>query len=373
MKSKFIKALITCLIVCVIGAGGYYGYKKYFGTKTTATTQNYMTVTAQKTNISVGVQGTGPAYAAVSRNVASSNTGTLSNLNVNVGDTVEEGQALFTVSYVQGKETYEETVTSPINGIVTAENNANGDNVQAGKPVITVEDTSSMDINVAVDELDIEKVKVGQKADITFDAISDKTYSGTVLAISPVGTSSNDVTTYNVTVSIDNPTDIRIGMNANVNIDVASKDDALVIPAEALIERNGKDYVMVADSTSNGGNGNSDSTSGGNQGAGTNQQSSGTSGASGQNSQYGGNSSMRSRYSGQGRLVEIQIGLENENYIEVTEGLTEGEKVLVQLPQVSSTTTSSRSGIGGFGSMGGSFGGFGGGAGGNRNQGSKSN
>jgi HlyD family secretion protein len=418
MKSKFIRALIVCLIVCVIGAGGYYGYKKYFGTKAATTTQSYMTVAAKKMNLSVGVQGTGSVYAAVSKDIVSNNSGTVSGLSVNIGDTVKQGQQLFTVNNAQlsqsltkAEDTLEKQklalasaktsnevtsdnlsindaqadvnydiaqvngmkVTSPINGIVTAENNANGDNVQSGKAILTVVDPSSMNVNVAVDELDIEKVKVGQKADITFDAISGKTYSGTVKAISPTGTTSNDVTTYNVTVSVDNPTDVKLGMNANVNIDVASKEDALTIPAEALIERNGKDYVMVADSTSTTGSGNTGSTSGGNQSTGTNQQSSGAASKSGQSGQYSGNSSMRSRYSGQGKLVEIKIGLENENYIEVTEGLTEGEKVLVQLPQVNSTTTNSRSGLGGLGGgMGGSFGGYGGGTGGNRNQSSNS-
>lgn len=412
MKSKFIKVLIACLIICALGAGGYYGYKKYVGSKPAAVAQAYMTVTARKMNLSVGVQGTGAAYAAVSKNVVSNNSGVLGGLSVNVGDSVKAGQQLFTVNNEQLRQQSDKaqndlakqkiqlsnaktdndvqtqtlalndaqesadyaseqvnkmTVTSPINGIVTAESNANGDNVQGGAAILTVVDPSSMKIKVAVDELDIDKVKVGQKAAITFDAIKDKTFDGTVESISPVGTSTNNVTTYDVVVSVNNPDGVKLGMNANVNIEVASKSDALVIPAEALIERNGNKYVMVPNSASNTQNGNTGSNSGGNQNTGNNQQS------GGQRSQNG---NMRSSYSGQGKLVQIQTGLENENYIEVTEGLTEGQKLLVQLPQVNSTTNS-RSGLGSFG---GGLGGFGGGMGGglsggnggNRNQSSRS-
>ncbi|MBC2397837.1 hypothetical protein HGG79_08625 [Clostridium tetanomorphum] len=83
------------------------------------------------------------------------------------------------------------------------------------------------------------------------DAIKDKVFEGTVEYISQVGNSSNNVTTYDVTVGIKNPTNIKIGMNSNVNILVQSKVNALVIPAEALIKKNENKYVMVASSENN--------------------------------------------------------------------------------------------------------------------------
>lgn len=398
MKSKLVKMLVICLIVCGIGAGGYYGYKKYKGSKTTTVTQNYMTVTARKMNLEVGVQGTGAVYAAVSKDIMPNNSGTIAGLNVNLGDSVKKGAKLFTADSTQLKQQADKaqsdlekqkiqlskakndddiqtqtlavndaqenanyaaqqvsnmTVTSPIDGIVTAKSNDNGDSAQAGKAVLTVVDPTSMKVKVAVDELDIGKVQKGQKADIKFDAIKDKTYEGTVETISPTGTTTNNVTTYDVVVSIANPEGIRLGMNANVNIKVASKQDALVIPAEALIEKSGNEFVMVADSTSTLQNSNT-----------TNNAN--TNGSDGSSQKLA--AQKRSNYSGQGKMVQIKTGLENENYIEVTEGVTEGEKILVQLPQTGSTTTTTNS----FGGFGGAMGGFGGNmTGGNRSQNSK--
>lgn len=419
MKKTLIKVIIACLIISGIGAGGYYGYKKYKASKATVTTNSYMTVTAKKMNMQVNVQGTGSAYAAVSRDIMPNNNGVLKELNLKLGDTVKASDKLFTadsddlrqnvtkaqsnldkqnltlsnakndneksmdnlsVNDAQSQLNYayqqlnNMTVTAPINGIITAENNSNGDSVQQGKAVLSIADPSSMKIKVAVDELDIAKIKQGQKAEIKFDAIQDKTYEGTVESIAQVGTSTNNVTTYDVVVAITNPSDIKIGMNANVNILVDSKDNALTIPTEALIERNGNKYVMVpnSDSTakSNAGSAsqNVQNTSGNNGQGNQNWQ-----GGNGQGSRNGRNSGgyMGAGYSGSGKLVQIKTGLVNENYIEVLDGITEGQKVLISLPKSSSTTNANnRNGFGGnFG------GGFGGGFGGNmggRNQGGNS-
>jgi HlyD family secretion protein len=296
------------------------------------------------------------------------------------------------------------TVKAPIAGVVTAVNASNGDNAQSGGSssgsgssgagsssssssgsssggVLTIVDMNSIKIKLSIDELDIEKVKNGQTAQIKFDAIKDKTYDGTVESVATVGTTSNNVTTYDVVVGIKDPTGIKLGMNGNVTVSVESKQDALVIPSEALVETNGQKFVRIeSTSTSSSGQGSSENQ----QSQGSNNQNSNNSNSqsnSGTNSEKGqrnrqsygngtgyGNSGFRgmTTTASSGRLVQVKTGLETQNYIEITEGVTEGEKVLVQLPQTSTTTTSSnRSGQnsafgGGFG---GGMGGFGGGMG----------
>lgn len=100
---------------------------------------------------------------------------------------------------------------------------------------------------MSVDELDISKVKVGQKATISLDAITDKTFSGSVAQIDPIGTSSNGVATYSVTVIINNPQDIKVGMTTNVEIITQSKDNVIVVSANAVLMKNGsKGYVLSA-------------------------------------------------------------------------------------------------------------------------------
>ena len=253
-------------------------------------------------------------------------------------------------------------LTVPISGTVVTLNNQNGDTVQNGKTIATIQDTTHLQLNVAVDELDINKVQVGQKADISFDDIQGKTFTGTVASIAYTGQTSNNVTTYNVVVTIDNPDSIKIGMNGNVDIKVQNKDNVIMVPTEAIQTRNGKKYVMEPTSNSSGSTNNS-----------TNNNSQGNwSGGNGSNSDNGGNGGQRNNRNGQGggggnrvsssggRLVQIETGLENQNYAEVTSGLQEGQKILVQLPNISSSGSQGRSGGGGF--SGGGFGGNGGGS-----------
>jgi HlyD family secretion protein len=249
-------------------------------------------------------------------------------------------------------------VTAPIGGIVTAVNNTNGDSVQTAKSVLTIVDMSTMKIKIAVDELDIEKMKLGQKAQIKFDAIKDKTYEGAVETIAQVGTTQNNVTTYDVIVAVTNPQGIKLGMNANVTIKVESKENALVIPAEALVESNGKKYVRVesTDSSTSGSAAQTNTaqapaanTQGNNTQKGQSANSAqGTKGTQGVRNTQAGNTAQTTVSAG--KLVEIKTGMENENYIEVIEGLTEGQKVIITLPQTSATTTNTnRNNMGGFG------------------------
>lgn len=420
MKNKLIRTLIACLIIGAVSVGGFLGYKYFFPSKATAATSQYITQTAKKMNLQVNIQGTGTVYAGVSKDITANNSGTLQGLNLKVGDTVASGTNLFTVdsndlrqNVTKAKNNLQKqqltassakndneaaidnlsindaqnqlnsaqdsvnkmTVTSPISGMITAENNSNGDNVQSGKTVLTVVDPSSMKIKVSVDELNISKVKVGQKTEIKFDALKDKTYEGTVDQVAESGTTTNNVTTYEVIVSITNPTDVKIGMNANVNILVDSKDNALAIPIEALIDRNGKKFVMVpnSDGSTNNSNSSGDSNNNQNSSSGDGQLSRGNGQGqkgNGQGGQYSGNGSKNgaNSSSSNGKLVPVTTGLENDNNVEILDGINEGQEILISLPKTNSSTSSNgKSSFSGMGSIGGNF--AGGASGGNRQQG----
>lgn len=256
-------------------------------------------------------------------------------------------------SLSNAKQQYNEmTVTAPFNGAVTVVNNANGDDIQPGKAVLTIIDPKSIRVKAEVDELDISKVKIGQTVDVTFNAIEDKTFKGTVETIGDVGNTTNNVTTYDVVVGLSDITGIKLGMTANLSINVASKSNVLLVPTEAITETNGKKYVMVETETSASTAGTSQqsgSTSG------SSQNSSSNSGTSQQGGNWSGSNRMRRSFTNTpGRLTEIQTGLINENYAEVQEGVNVGDKLLVTLPQSSTTTTTnSRSGFGGMGGFGG--------------------
>ena len=81
-------------------------------------------------------------------------------------------------------------------------------------------------MSINVDELQISSISVGQKVQITADAVQDKTYVGTVTRVSMKGTANGGTTTYPVTIRIDDTDGLRPGMNANAEIVVAEATNA---------------------------------------------------------------------------------------------------------------------------------------------------
>lgn len=134
------------------------------------------------------------------------------------------------------------TVTSPISGTIIEKDAKAGDAGKAGDTLCIVYDLSYVEMNINVDELQIGSISVGQKVQITADAISDKTYIGTVTRVSMKGTSNGGTTTYPVTIRIDDTDGLRPGMNASAEIVVSEAVNALVVP-NAAVQRGG--YVLV--------------------------------------------------------------------------------------------------------------------------------
>ena len=85
-----------------------------------------------------------------------------------------------------------------------------------------------------IDELDISNVKTGQTVEVTADAFENEKFSGKVTNISLEGTSSNGVTYYPVTVTLDEVGGLLPGMNVDGVIIVDSVENALAVPADAL-------------------------------------------------------------------------------------------------------------------------------------------
>lgn len=213
--------------------------------------------------------GSGKLQLAKSIAISNSGNGTIAQVNVSENQMVSKNQTLFQLSNdsVQQQVTAKEnavtsaqqdldnakaeaakdTITSPISGVVAELDVKKGDSVSSGTAAAVIMDPNTLQTVVSVDELDISKVKVGQKATISLDAITDKTFSGSVAQIDPIGTSSNGVATYSVTVIINNPQDIKVGMTTNVEIITQSKDNVIVVSANAVLMKNGtKGYVLSA-------------------------------------------------------------------------------------------------------------------------------
>lgn len=134
------------------------------------------------------------------------------------------------------------TITAPISGTIIEKDAKVGDAVKAGDTLCIVYDLSYLEMNINVDELQISSISVGQKVQITADAVPDKTYVGTVTRVSMKGASNGGTTTYPVSIRIDDTDGLRPGMNANAEIVVAKADNALVVPNAAVVRGS---YVLV--------------------------------------------------------------------------------------------------------------------------------
>ena len=138
------------------------------------------------------------------------------------------------------------TITSPISGTIIEKDIKVGDTVgsssSTAETMCVINDLNYLEMTLDVDELDILDLAVGQKAEITADAIDDQTFEGIVTSISSAGTTTGGTTTYPVTIRIDDTGSLMPGMNATAVIDIASAEDALSIPSYAVIRGN---YVLV--------------------------------------------------------------------------------------------------------------------------------
>ncbi len=204
------------------------------------------------------------AYQA-ERTLTALASGTVSAINVQEGDTVSKGDILIeltgddlTESIQSASESLRSaeismqnlqdnmsnyTITSPISGTIIEKDAKQGDALTSGSTLCVIYDLSYLEMVINVDELQIGALSVGQKVQLTADAVTDKTYVGTVTRVSMKGSSSGGTTTYPITIRIDNTDGLRPGMNANAEIVVAEANNALVVPNAAVI-RGG--YVLVS-------------------------------------------------------------------------------------------------------------------------------
>ena len=134
-------------------------------------------------------------------------------------------------------------IVSPLDGIVLSRDVEVGDAVSSilvlgssATLVMTIGDTSQVYVKGKVDEADIGRVYMGQPSRIKVESFKDKTFNGKVTKISPMGVEKDNVTTFEVRVSIENPGgELKAGMTANAEIILDEHKDVLQIPEGAIL------------------------------------------------------------------------------------------------------------------------------------------
>ena len=239
--------------------------------------------------------------------ITASASGKVSGLTLMPGDSVSNGQRICTITgdsvdnQIENAKTSLENaqerlddyrITSPITGTVVEKTVKAGDNVGTGSnsnsTLCIIYDLSYLQMTLNIDELDIDNVEVGQTVNITSDAKEGQTFTGVVTKVSVVGTTSGGTTTYPVTVRIDDTEGLRPGMNVDAEIVLTSADDVLAIPGTAV--NRGNTVLITSDSPSA--------------------------------------ANALEQEAPEGYVyVQVETGVSDDSYIEVTSGLQEGDTV----------------------------------------------
>ena len=234
-------------------------------------------------------------------------SGKVSGLTLMPGDSVSNGQRICTITgdsvdnQIENAKTSLENaqerlddyrITSPITGTVVEKTVKAGDNVGTGSnansTLCIIYDLSYLQMTLNIDELDIDNVEVGQTVNITSDAKEGQTFTGVVTKVSVVGTTSGGTTTYPVTVRIDDTEGLRPGMNVDAEIVLTSADDVLAIPGTAV--NRGNTVLITSDSPSA--------------------------------------ANALEQEAPEGYVyVQVETGISDDSYIEITSGLQEGDTV----------------------------------------------
>ncbi len=225
----------------------------------------------------------------------------------------------------QQRQLKDYSMLSPIQGKVIKKTSKVGDTVNfvnTNVVLMTVADMSKFKFFIDVDELDIILVKLGQTVSITSDAVNDATFSGTITNIATEGKTQNGVTTYPVEVTIDKTGQLMPGMNVDAKIVVERKQNVLRVPINSVKKTGATSTVIVKDTGS------------------TKQK---------QPKSVGSATKLPDGYVAR----EVEVGIENKDYIEILSGLSQGDELIDQTAYSSTT----KSGSGTTGPMGGPPGG----------------
>lgn len=314
-----------------------------------------------------------------SSNAKAELAGTIEGLDVVLGQYVKKGDVLATINnddlsieletsnlnieemenqleYLYEKLSHYK-IYSDISGTLSLEDFKVGDAVKSGTTVFTVSNYDLMEFQIPIDELDIAKIQTGQNVNITVDALEEteeKPLTGVVTKIALEGNPSNGVTTYPVTIQLTEPNSkLKVGMNVNGEIIVNEKNNVLYVPIEAVQKMGDRNivYVKTAESFSESQDGQRIKVTPGEQ-----RSSEGKAAEERQRPNADQNTNMKQPWdnntnrSRRNRIQAnnyyagavpkaVEIGINNDEYIEIVSGLNEGD--IIVLPQLASTSGTS--------------------------------
>ena len=140
------------------------------------------------------------------------------------------------------------TLTSPIDGVVTEIPAAVGDSVNPNTSILTVVDPTVIEMEGAVDEIDVLYVQIGASANVTMDALPGEVLPGTVSYVASDAVSQQGVVTYDVSIRVEAPPgiELRSGLTAIAELVLRSEPNVLIVPLQALRGSFNQPTVLVS-------------------------------------------------------------------------------------------------------------------------------
>lgn len=214
------------------------------------------TVTLARNGLEQVVATTGAVQSTSKREVSSSLSDEISEIYVEVGSVVAEGDALCRLDTDVEED---QLITAPIAGTVTAmtaelNQSAGGSGgsmtamgteaaATTGGSLFTIQDTGSLEVTATVPEYDMVSLSTGMPVTITSDALEDESWEGALESISPVAVDENG--NFTVVASVTSaPGRLAVGMSAKMNIIVEEKQDIYAVPYDAVVENEAGEMVV---------------------------------------------------------------------------------------------------------------------------------
>ncbi len=140
------------------------------------------------------------------------------------------------------------SIIAPFSGTITAINSVPGSQVSSGDVAVQLDDLTNLTVDLQISQMDVNKISLGQSAELTFDALPNAVYSGAVIEISEAGSASDEDAVFKVRVALTDADDsIKPGFSAIVSIITGQVDDALLVPNSVIqYEEDGSAFVMQA-------------------------------------------------------------------------------------------------------------------------------
>ena len=297
-KRRFrrVKRAIAWLSVLALASAAVYVF--VLPSLQASATTTYESYTATRGNISNALSFSGSISVKNNETLSSSEDTTVRQIYVSEEETVTEGQKLMRLS---SGETIKASFDGQVNEISVEE----GERVDANTSLIQIVDFNNLKVSMRVDEYSISQIAVGQACTVTVTAL-ESSFESAITHINRISSSSGSTAYYTVTAELTVSDAVLPGMAVTVTIPQEEATDAVILNKNALsFDRTNSAYVLMDD------------------GSGTNTM----------------------------KQVPVTIGVDNDNYVEITSGLSQGDTVYV----LSKTSSASSAASGLLGLLGGSM------------------